>query len=148
MELFNELTSEQMLETTEALLPEHRERLYPPTVTLSMFMRQALEADGSCQKAVNGWAALYCNYFLIATMIGAGVDVLFEQNGARNSEVVRYALRDWTHKRRLREQGVAELGQVWQAALRNATPGVSADQAINRLERKYQATTDAEGTAD
>jgi hypothetical protein len=30
---------------------------YPPTVTLSMFMRQALEADGSCQKAVNGWAA-------------------------------------------------------------------------------------------
>jgi hypothetical protein len=26
-------------------------------VTLSMFMRQALEADGSCQKAVNGWAA-------------------------------------------------------------------------------------------
>jgi len=43
--------------STEALLPEHRERLYPPTVTLSMFMRQVLEADGSCQKAVNGWAA-------------------------------------------------------------------------------------------
>ena len=42
---------------TEAHLPEHRERLYPPTVTLSMFMRQALDADGSCQKAVNGWAA-------------------------------------------------------------------------------------------
>ena len=38
-------------------MPEHRERLYPPTVTLSMFMRQTLEADGSCQKAVNGWAA-------------------------------------------------------------------------------------------
>jgi len=47
----------QLLATTEALLPEHRERLYPPTVTLSMFMRQVLEADGSCQKAVNGWAA-------------------------------------------------------------------------------------------
>ena len=42
---------------TEAHLPEHRERLYPPTVTLSMFMRQGLDADGSCQKAVNGWAA-------------------------------------------------------------------------------------------
>ena len=54
---FNLLTSPQLLETTEALLPEHRERLYPPTVALSMFMRQVLEADGSCQKAVNGWAA-------------------------------------------------------------------------------------------
>lgn len=57
VEFFNVLTSEELLATTEALLPEHRERLYPPTVTLSMFMRQVLEADGSCQKAVNGWAA-------------------------------------------------------------------------------------------
>lgn len=57
VEFFNILTSPQLLQTTEALLPEHRERLYPPTVTLSMFMRQTLEADGSCQKAVNGWAA-------------------------------------------------------------------------------------------
>ena len=40
------LTSPELLQTTEALLPEHRERLYPPTVTLSMFMRQVLVADG------------------------------------------------------------------------------------------------------
>ena len=57
VEFFNVLTSPQLLQTSQALLPEHRERLYPPTVTLSMFMRQALQADGSCQKAVNGWAA-------------------------------------------------------------------------------------------
>jgi hypothetical protein len=57
VEFFNVLTSSQLLATTEALLPEHRERLYPPTVALAMFMRQVLEADGSCQKAVNGWAA-------------------------------------------------------------------------------------------
>ena len=57
VEFFNLLTSPQLLEATEALLPEHRERLYPPTVALSMFMRQVLEVDGSCQKAVNGWAA-------------------------------------------------------------------------------------------
>ena len=50
VEFFNILTSPQLLETTEALLPEHRERLYPPTVTLSMFLRQTLEADGSCQR--------------------------------------------------------------------------------------------------
>src|ERR1035437_859669 len=57
VEFFNVLTSPELLEATEALLPEHRERLYPPTVALSMFMRQVLESDGSCQKAVNGWAA-------------------------------------------------------------------------------------------
>ena len=56
-EFFNVLTSPELLDVTEALLPEHRERLYPPTVALSMFMRQVLESDGSCQKAVNGWAA-------------------------------------------------------------------------------------------
>ncbi len=54
---FNLLTGPELLDVTESHLPEHRERLYPPTVTLSMFMRQALDADGSCQKAVNGWAA-------------------------------------------------------------------------------------------
>ena len=67
---------------------------------------------------------------------------------ASSSEVVRDAMRDWTHKRRLRGQGVAELRQVWQAALRNTSPGVSADEAIDRLERKYQAIADTEGTAN
>jgi len=57
VEFFNVLTSPELLEVAEALMPAHRERLYPPTVTLSMFMRQGLEADSSCQKAVNGWAA-------------------------------------------------------------------------------------------
>lgn len=57
VDFFNVLTSPQLLEMTEAYLPEHRERLYPPTVTLSMFMKQNLEADRSCQRAVNGWAA-------------------------------------------------------------------------------------------
>jgi hypothetical protein len=55
VDFFNILTSKELLQTTEALLPEHRERLYPPTVTLLMFMRQTLETDGSCQKAVNMW---------------------------------------------------------------------------------------------
>ena len=57
VEFFNLLTGPQLLDASEAQLPEHRERLYPPTVTLSMFMRQVLQADGSCQNAVNGWAA-------------------------------------------------------------------------------------------
>ena len=54
---FNILNGPQLLEMTETHLPEHRERLYPPTVALSMFMKQALEEDRSCQRAVNAWAA-------------------------------------------------------------------------------------------
>lgn len=57
MDFFNLLTGPELLEKTEALLPEHREREYPPTVTLAMFLKQALCADRSCQKAVNGWIA-------------------------------------------------------------------------------------------
>lgn len=56
MDYFNALTGPELLEITEANLPEHRERLYTPTVTLSMFMGQAMNADGSCQHAVNSWA--------------------------------------------------------------------------------------------
>ncbi|MGH8282134.1 MAG: IS4 family transposase, partial [Gammaproteobacteria bacterium] len=52
-DFFNLLTSPQLLETVEALLPEYRERRYPPPVTLAMFLGQVLSADGSCQNAVN-----------------------------------------------------------------------------------------------
>lgn len=57
VDFFNLLTGPELLEVTESLLPEHRERLYPPTLALSMFMGQALSQDGSCQKAVDSWAA-------------------------------------------------------------------------------------------
>lgn len=50
---FNLLTSPQLFHKLESLLPEHRERLFPPTETLSMFLSQALSADRSCQRAVN-----------------------------------------------------------------------------------------------
>ena len=43
---------------TDALSPDHPERLYPPTVTQSMFLSQALHADRSCQRLVNEWAAM------------------------------------------------------------------------------------------
>jgi hypothetical protein len=56
VDFFNLLTGPELLEMTEAQLPEHRERLYPPTVTLSMFMKQSLALDRSCQRAVDVWA--------------------------------------------------------------------------------------------
>ena len=46
---FNLLTDEALLSKVESLLPDHRERLFPPTETLSMFMAQALSPDRSCQ---------------------------------------------------------------------------------------------------
>ena len=52
-DFFNLLTGAQWLDTVESLLPAHRERLFPPTETLSMFMAQALSADRSCQQALN-----------------------------------------------------------------------------------------------
>jgi hypothetical protein len=51
--MFNLLTGPQVLDRVEALLPEHRERLFPPTETLSMFLAQTLSADGSCRQVVN-----------------------------------------------------------------------------------------------
>jgi hypothetical protein len=56
VDFFNLLTGPELLEMSEAHLPEHRERLYPPTVTLSMFMKQSLALDRSCQRAVDAWA--------------------------------------------------------------------------------------------
>lgn len=50
---FNLLTGPELLGEVESLLPQHRERLFPPTETLSMFLAQALSADRSCQNAVN-----------------------------------------------------------------------------------------------
>lgn len=52
-QFFNALTGEELLETAEAALPAHRERLFPPTETLSMFLAQALNDDRSCQAVVN-----------------------------------------------------------------------------------------------
>jgi len=56
-----------------------------------------------------------------------------------SSEVVREALRDWRHKRSLREKGLDELRRVWQQALEDDSPGVSPHDVFERLERKYQA---------
>lgn len=50
---FNALTGPELFDQVESMLPPHRERLFPPTETLSMFLAQALSADRCCQKAVN-----------------------------------------------------------------------------------------------
>jgi len=52
-DFFNLLTGPTFFDRIEAQLPAHRERLYAPTETLSLFMAQALSADSSCQAVVD-----------------------------------------------------------------------------------------------
>jgi hypothetical protein len=56
-DFFQVLTGPEVRGKLEEHHPEYRERLFPPTVTLSIFIKQMLSADGSCQNAVNGWIA-------------------------------------------------------------------------------------------
>jgi antitoxin ParD1/3/4 len=65
---------------------------------------------------------------------------------ASSSEVIRDALRDWKYKRSARQQGIAELRQLWKEAIHDKAPGVSAAEVLDRLERKYQAIAEAAGT--
>jgi len=53
LRFFNLLTSPELLNEVEAYLPEHRERLFPPTETLSLFLTQVMNADSSCQNIVD-----------------------------------------------------------------------------------------------
>ena len=54
--IFNLLSSRELGEVMEQHLPAHRERHFPPRVTLAMFIGQALSEDGSLQRAVDQWA--------------------------------------------------------------------------------------------
>jgi antitoxin ParD1/3/4 len=62
-----------------------------------------------------------------------------------NSEVIRDALRDWTHKRNLREQGVADLRKKWLEAVADDSDGLDPDPVFDRLEGKYENVAKATG---
>ncbi len=54
-----------------------------------------------------------------------------------NSEVIRDALRDWTHKRNLREQGLAGLRKMWAEAVADESEGLEPDPVFDHLGDKY-----------
>ena len=60
-----------------------------------------------------------------------------------NSEVIRDALRDWTHKRKLREQSLTGLRKQWQEAVADDSEGLDPDSVFNRLESKFQSLAEA-----
>jgi hypothetical protein len=47
-----------------------------------------------------------------------------------------------------REPGIEELRRVWQQAMEDGSPGIPADEVLDRLERKYQAIADATGARE
>jgi len=53
LQFFNLLTSPELFDQVEACIPDHRERLFPPTETLSLFVAQVMSSDQSCQQIVN-----------------------------------------------------------------------------------------------
>jgi len=62
-----------------------------------------------------------------------------------NSEVIRDALRDWTHKRSLREQGLAGLRKKWLDAIADDSEGLEPDPVFDQLEGKYQRLAEPTG---
>ncbi|MFZ0661204.1 MAG: type II toxin-antitoxin system ParD family antitoxin [Acidobacteriaceae bacterium] len=61
------------------------------------------------------------------------------------SEVVRDALRDWTHKRNLRAQGLQEMRKAWLEAVADDSEGEDPAPILDALERKYDALAEASG---
>jgi len=70
----------------------------------------------------------------MATLVRRAVDA---GEYSSNSEVVRDALRDWTHKRNLREQSLKSLRKLWQEAVADDSEGLDPNAIFDRLEGKY-----------
>lgn len=56
-----------------------------------------------------------------------------------NSEVIRDALREWTHKRKVREQALAGMRKLWQEAVSDDAEGLDPEPVFDRLEAKYDS---------
>jgi antitoxin ParD1/3/4 len=76
----------------------------------------------------------------MATLVRRAVDA---GEYSSNSEVVRDALRDWTHKRNLREQSLSNLRKLWRKAVADDSEGLDPDAVFDRLEGKYNGLAKA-----
>jgi antitoxin ParD1/3/4 len=78
----------------------------------------------------------------MAAMVRGAVDA---GEYSSNSEVIRDALRDWTHKRRLREQGFLHLRTAWQESVADDSEGPEPDAVFDKLESKYDRLAEQTG---
>jgi antitoxin ParD1/3/4 len=78
----------------------------------------------------------------MAALVRSAVDL---GEYASNSEVIRDALREWTYKRKLREQGLQNLRKQWQEAVADDSEGLDPGPIFDRLESKYDGLAKAKG---
>ena len=78
----------------------------------------------------------------MAALVRRAVDV---GEYSSNSEVIRDALRDWSHKRNLRERSLTHLRKVWQEAVADDSEGLDPDKVFDRLESKYERLAEKTG---
>ena len=77
----------------------------------------------------------------MATVVRQAVDA---GEYSSQSEVVRDALRDWTHKRKRRAQGISELRRAWLEAVADDSDE-DPEPLLDALEKKYDALAEASG---
>jgi antitoxin ParD1/3/4 len=65
---------------------------------------------------------------------------------ASSSEVVGEALLAWSRMRGGTEHATDDLRSAWQRAVKDSTPGVPADDVLDRLDSKYAAMGHAAGS--
>jgi len=78
----------------------------------------------------------------MAALVRSAVDL---GEYSSNSEVIREALREWTYKRKLREQGLQNLRKQWQEAVADDSEGLDPGPIFDRLESKYDGLAKAKG---
>jgi antitoxin ParD1/3/4 len=78
----------------------------------------------------------------MAALVRSAVDV---GEYSSNSEVIRDALRDWTHKRKMREQGLSHLRKQWLEAVADESEGLDLEPVFARLESKLSGQAEAIG---
>lgn len=123
------LTDSSMLDQVELHLPAHRERLLPPTETLAMFLAQALNADRSCQHAVNSF---------VARRVAGGLSACSTSTGAfcrarqRLPEAMVSSLLRFTGQRLVHATAVADLWQGRRVRLVDGTTVPMPDTAANQ----------------
>lgn len=126
---FDLLTDSSMLDQVELHLPAHRERLLPPTETLAMFLAQALNADRSCQHAVNSF---------VARRVAGGLSACSTSTGAfcrarqRLPEAMVSSLLRFTGQRLVHATAVADLWRGRRVRLVDGTTVPMPDTAANQ----------------
>lgn len=126
---FDLLTDSSMLNQVEAQLPAHRERLLPPTETLAMFLAQALNADRSCQHAVNAFVARRVAGGLSASSTSTGA---FCRARKRLPEAMVSSLLRFTGQRLVRAAAATDRWQGRRVRLVDGTTVSMPDTAANQ----------------